>query len=127
MHNLVLELDNNLSFGDHSKEDKEEPQLSKNEIDEKLTNLMSESCLKSVQVDPQLFSLEDSAIIGKGTFSSVYKCQLYGMDVAVKVFECRMSSSGNQEVYPSLFILSWSLISRPKLFRISETDQEMES
>ncbi len=44
------------------------------------------SSLKAVQVDPDKFHLDDKELIGRGTFSTVYKSQLLGMDVAVKVF-----------------------------------------
>ena len=76
MHNLVLELDNNLSFGSNK-----EPSSS---VDEENTTISSP--LNNVHMDIDL-NFEDKQVIGKGTYATVYKCQLHGTDIAVKVFQ----------------------------------------
>ena len=80
MHNLVLELDNNLSFGSNK-----EPSSS---VDEENTtiSMAKSSPLNNVHMDIDL-NFEDKQVIGKGTYATVYKCQLHGTDIAVKVFQ----------------------------------------
>ena len=75
MHNLVLELDNNLSFGSTST-------VTTHEITE-----FDMGSLKNIQMDSKDLELLDKNVIGKGTYATVYKCQLHGTDIAVKVFD----------------------------------------
>ena len=74
MHSLVLELDNNLSFG--STRTGTSPSSSPSSSGE----------LKNVQMDTSDLHLCEKNFIGRGTYASVYKCQLHGTDVAVKAF-----------------------------------------
>ena len=69
MHSLVLELDNNLSFGST-----------------RAGTSSSSGELKNVQMDTSDLHLCEKNLIGRGTYASVYKCQLHGTDVAVKAF-----------------------------------------
>ena len=83
MHNLVLELDNNLSFG--SNDEQNILQMGK-----ALKNIFMESA-------PD-FGLAEKNVIGKGTYATVYKCQLHGTDIAVKVFDGTKNIHISQEV-----------------------------
>ena len=72
INNLVLELDNNLSF------EGEKSQVSYPE---------STNWLGSLEIkNPNLLKLEPKNIIGSGTYALVYKSLLHGMEIAVKVF-----------------------------------------
>ena len=73
IHNLVLELDNNLSFGNEGGEN-----IKRSEQNNSFGNLEIK--------DPNQLKLEEKNIIGSGTYALVYKSQLHGMDIAVKVF-----------------------------------------
>lgn len=80
MHNLVQELDNNLSFG-----------AINNREEKWLEEEMMPSCssINQAFLDPKMLELEGKKVIGKGTFATVYKCQLHGTDIALKVFEAK--------------------------------------
>ena len=45
------------------------------------------SSLQSIQVNPKEFDLSKTEIIGSGTFATVFRGKLFGMDVAVKAFK----------------------------------------
>jgi hypothetical protein len=45
------------------------------------------SSLQSIQVNPEDFDLSENEIIGSGTFATVYRGKLFGMEVAVKAFK----------------------------------------
>ena len=53
-------------------------------MDEENTTISSP--LNNVHMDIDL-NFEDKQVIGKGTYATVYKCQLHGTDIAVKVFQ----------------------------------------
>ena len=85
MRSLVLELDNNLSFGSTRAESSNSD--SQNEMEMTNSTISKiESPLKNVQMDTSNLYLCDKNLIGKGTYATVYKCQLHGTDVAVKAF-----------------------------------------
>ena len=69
------------------------------------------SPLNNVHMDIDL-NFEDKQVIGKGTYATVYKCQLHGTDIAVKVFqptatlttEVRIQSFKRQDLFGQLFV-----------------------
>ena len=80
IHSLVLELDNNLSFGSDSGIASDVVKKTSDKID-----------LKSIFgnldiIDPTQLVLDPKNFIGSGTYAVVYKSQRHGMDIAVKVF-----------------------------------------
>ena len=91
MHSLVLELDNNLSFGSTkagssiSVSRTETETVSQTETEFSMPEVGQ---LKSIQMDTSDLSLSQKNLVGKGTYANVYKCQLHGTDVAVKAFNC---------------------------------------
>jgi hypothetical protein len=92
MHSLVLELDNNLSFGSTKAEDSS-ISVSRAEtetVSQAETEILMPEVgqLKSIQMDSSDLSLSRKNLVGKGTYANVYKCQLHGTDVAVKAFNC---------------------------------------
>ncbi len=46
----------------------------------------NDSPLNTIKVNPDKINLDEAELIGRGTFSRVFKSQLFGMDVAIKVF-----------------------------------------
>ncbi len=61
---------------------------SSSELQSQLCAMRESSSLQSIQVDPKEFDLsENSEIIGSGTFATVFRGKLFGMDVAVKAFK----------------------------------------
>ena len=86
MHNLVLELDNNLSFGSN-KEASSHSHTSSLEYSNEDTAVTKTTPLNNIRMDPDAIHFDEKHIIGKGTYATVYKCQLHGTDIAVKVFE----------------------------------------
>ena len=91
MHSLVLELDNNLSFGSTKADSSisvsrtETETVSQTETEFSMPEVGQ---LKSIQMDTSDLSLSQKNLVGKGTYAHVYKCQLHGTDVAVKAFNC---------------------------------------
>ena len=91
MHSLVLELDNNLSFGSTKADSSisvsraETETVSQAETEFSMPEVGQ---LKSIQMDSSDLSLSQKNLVGKGTYANVYKCQLHGTDVAVKAFNC---------------------------------------
>jgi hypothetical protein len=55
------------------------------------------SSLQTIQVNPKEFDLSENEIIGSGTFATVYRGKLFGMEVAVKAF--KGSGSGDKVKY----------------------------
>ena len=89
INNLVLELDNNLSF------EGEKSQVSDPE---------STIWLGGLEIkNPNLLKLDPRTIIGSGTYALVYKSQLHGMDIAVKVFNGGSRENIPKEVSISTF------------------------
>ena len=89
INNLVLELDNNLSF------EGEKSQVSDPE---------STIWLGGLEIkNPNLLKLDPKTIIGSGTYALVYKSQLHGMDIAVKVFNGGSRENIPKEVSISTF------------------------
>ena len=80
IHSLVLELDNNLSFGSDSGIASEIVKKPSDELD--LKSLFGNLDI----IDPTQLVLEAKNFIGSGTYAVVYKSQRHGMDIAVKVF-----------------------------------------
>ena len=86
INNLVLELDNNLSF--------------EGEKGRQVTHPESTNWLGSLEIkNPNLLKLEPKNIIGSGTYALVYKSQLHGMDIAVKVFNGGSKENIAKEVH----------------------------
>ena len=97
MHNLVLELDNNLSFGNSSS-------TSQGNADDNC-GLMLSGPFKSIQMDASGLQFHDKNVIGKGTYATVYKCQLHGTDIAVKLFDSEAEEAGHLHITPEARIL----------------------
>ena len=93
MHSLVLELDNNLSFGSTKADSSISVSRTETEIisvsqAETEISMPEVGQLKNVQMDTSDLGLSQKNLVGKGTYANVYKCQLHGTDVAVKAFNC---------------------------------------
>lgn len=85
IHNLVQELDNNLSFGGTTNNRKKDYDAER--------ALSASPSINHAFLDPTMLEFEEKKIIGTGTFATVYKCQLHGTDIAVKVFETKPNVS----------------------------------
>ena len=98
MRSLVLELDNNLSFGSTRAESSNSDSQTEMEMTNSTLSKI-ESPLKNVQMDTSNLYLSDKNLIGKGTYATVYKCQLHGTDVAVKAFNTERHTPEVIQVY----------------------------
>ena len=88
MHNLVLELDNNLSFGTSRESSSNSSRDNATAAAAAAAGLMGP--LKTIQMDASGLQFHDKNVIGRGTYATVYKCQLHGTDIAVKLFDSQL-------------------------------------
>ena len=77
---LVMELDNNLSLSSTETG-------SSTKVEGPATEVKKADALMAIQVDRKMLSFSSNDVIGVGTFSTVYRGKLLGMDVAIKSFK----------------------------------------